>query len=179
MFCAERRQRDGEAQVGQGYDLVDATSLGDITFRGKQADHEQRQNGGGHRRRPWRIQRTLRAELAALVDVGVVPGARIELATPAFSGRRSTNELPWHCTNSREAHTVCQIIAARKFAANLRRRNCALGASVKNRGAYSCADWSNSRIQLRFFNTSRGLVPSGGPTMPSFSIRSIKRAARP
>src|SRR5215469_4950048 len=24
----------------------------------------------------------------------VVPGARIELATPAFSGRRSTNELP-------------------------------------------------------------------------------------
>src|SRR5205823_2237704 len=28
----------------------------------------------------------------------VVPGARIELATPAFSGRRSTTELPrqWH-----------------------------------------------------------------------------------
>ena len=26
----------------------------------------------------------------------MVPGARIELATPAFSGRRSTNELPWH-----------------------------------------------------------------------------------
>ena len=24
----------------------------------------------------------------------MVPGARIELATPAFSGRRSTNELP-------------------------------------------------------------------------------------
>ncbi len=28
----------------------------------------------------------------------VVPGARIELATPAFSGRRSTNELPRHTT---------------------------------------------------------------------------------
>ena len=27
-------------------------------------------------------------------DVRMVPGARIELATPAFSGRRSTNELP-------------------------------------------------------------------------------------
>ena len=26
----------------------------------------------------------------------VVPGARIELATPAFSGRRSTTELPRH-----------------------------------------------------------------------------------
>jgi hypothetical protein len=29
-------------------------------------------------------------------DVRVVPGARIELATPAFSGRRSTGELPRH-----------------------------------------------------------------------------------
>jgi Carboxypeptidase regulatory-like domain len=29
-------------------------------------------------------------------DVRVVPGARIELATPAFSGRRSTSELPRH-----------------------------------------------------------------------------------
>ena len=26
--------------------------------------------------------------------LGMVPGARIELATPAFSGRRSTTELP-------------------------------------------------------------------------------------
>jgi hypothetical protein len=32
--------------------------------------------------------------------VRMVPGARIELATPAFSGRRSTSELPrhkWEC----------------------------------------------------------------------------------
>jgi hypothetical protein len=28
------------------------------------------------------------------VNPWMVPGARIELATPAFSGRRSTNELP-------------------------------------------------------------------------------------
>src|SRR6267154_3287001 len=49
MFCAERRQRDGEAQVGQGYDLVEATSLGQIVFRGQQANHEQRQDGGRHR----------------------------------------------------------------------------------------------------------------------------------
>ena len=28
--------------------------------------------------------------------VTMVPGARIELATPAFSGRRSTSELPRH-----------------------------------------------------------------------------------
>src|SRR5438132_14100565 len=29
----------------------------------------------------------------------LVPGARIELATPAFSGRRSTNELPRHISS--------------------------------------------------------------------------------
>src|SRR5262249_16111017 len=29
----------------------------------------------------------------------MVPGARIELATPAFSGRRSTSELPRHANN--------------------------------------------------------------------------------
>src|SRR5690242_340279 len=29
----------------------------------------------------------------------MVPGARIELATPAFSGRRSTSELPRHADN--------------------------------------------------------------------------------
>ena len=40
-------------------------------------------------------------------------------------------------------------------------------------------DSSNSRIQSFFFSTSRGLVPSGGPTMPSFSMMSISRAARP
>jgi hypothetical protein len=38
---------------------------------------------------------------------------------------------------------------------------------------------SKSFIQSRFLRTSRGFAPSGGPTMPSFSIRSIKRAARP
>jgi|GEM_PF-4571922 len=41
------------------------------------------------------------------------------------------------------------------------------------------SDWSNSRIQSFFFSTSRGFVPSAGPTMPSFSIMSIRRAARP
>jgi hypothetical protein len=36
---------------------------------------------------------------AGAVAVSMVPGARIELATPAFSGRRSTNELPRHLHN--------------------------------------------------------------------------------
>jgi hypothetical protein len=40
-------------------------------------------------------------------------------------------------------------------------------------------DSSNSFIQSRFFRTSRGLAPSGGPTIPSFSIKSMSRAARP
>ena len=45
--------------------------------------------------------------------------------------------------------------------------------------ANHCMDSSNSFIQARFLSTSRGLVPSGGPTIPSFSIKSIRRAARP
>src|SRR6266852_3813771 len=41
----------------------------------------------------------------------VVPGARIELATPAFSGRRSTNELPRHKSlrNCRGDAKLCQF----------------------------------------------------------------------
>jgi hypothetical protein len=53
------------------------------------------------------------------VAVRMVPGARIELATPAFSGRRSTNELPRHrcleivgvmrsCVNSAKKQVVGQ-----------------------------------------------------------------------
>lgn len=42
-----------------------------------------------------------------------------------------------------------------------------------------CTDSSNSFIQFLPFNTSRGRVPSGGPTIPSFSMMSIKCAARP
>ncbi len=38
---------------------------------------------------------------------------------------------------------------------------------------------SNSRIQSFVLRTSRGFDPSAGPTIPSFSIRSIRRAARP
>ena len=37
----------------------------------------------------------------------LVPGARIELATPAFSGRRSTNELPRLFNNLRVGKTRC------------------------------------------------------------------------
>ena len=48
MFRAEDRQREGEAQVGQGYDLVDAASVGNIVLRGQEPDREQRKAGGGH-----------------------------------------------------------------------------------------------------------------------------------
>ena len=43
----------------------------------------------------------------------MVPGARIELATPAFSGRRSTNELPrlWELFNFRDDGVIAwQIV---------------------------------------------------------------------
>ena len=42
----------------------------------------------------------------------MVPGARIELATPAFSGRRSTNELPRHVfelSHFRDDSDLCQF----------------------------------------------------------------------
>jgi hypothetical protein len=47
---------------------------------------------------PTRMQ-SLEAEITIATcwaGVRMVPGARIELATPAFSGRRSTTELPRH-----------------------------------------------------------------------------------
>jgi hypothetical protein len=44
----------------------------------------------------------------------VVPGARIELATPAFSGRRSTNELPRQLNFS----SLVSALSAVKFAKN-------------------------------------------------------------
>src|SRR6266516_1246227 len=101
----------------------------------------------------------------------LVPGARIELATPAFSGRRSTNELPRHewSRNCMGDTALCQSGG----------KHTAENTSVERRSVNQSADSSNSFIQLRFLRTSRGLVPSGGPTIPSFSIRSISRAARP
>src|SRR5208283_1607070 len=44
---------------------------------------------------------------------------------------------------------------------------------------YTSRSSSISLIQSFPFNTSLGRVPSGGPTIPSFSIKSIRCAARP
>ncbi len=58
--------------------------------------------------------------------ISMVPGARIELATPAFSGRRSTNELPRHIwsfliletivggVNSASARTLSPYVSSRQ-----------------------------------------------------------------
>jgi hypothetical protein len=43
-----------------------------------------------------------------------VPGARIELATPAFSGRRSTNELPRLFNNLQSANVGCCYCGANR-----------------------------------------------------------------
>src|ERR1700684_3454573 len=81
----------------------------------------------------------------------VVPGGRIELPTPAFSGPRSTDELPRH----------------RKLL------NCKGEEQASQRRAAHFIESSNSRIQFFGLSTSRAFAPSGGPTMPSFSIMSI------
>lgn len=45
---AEDRQRDGEAHVAQGHDLLQAVGLGDLVFRGQCSDHEEREAGAAH-----------------------------------------------------------------------------------------------------------------------------------
>jgi hypothetical protein len=49
--CSAPNAANGMAKhkVGQGDDRVEATSLGHIVFRGQQGNHEQHQDGGGHR----------------------------------------------------------------------------------------------------------------------------------
>ncbi len=114
----------------------------------------------------------------------MVPGARIELATPAFSGRRSTNELPWHVV-FRNCMGCSAIVSIRAGKAGLELRQRLRNPREEQFSAYCarssdhCADSSNSFIQVFPLSTSRGRVPSGGPTMPSFSMMSIKWAARP
>ena len=49
------------------------------------------------------------------VYVRMVPGARIELATPAFSGRRSTNELPRQLNFSSLVFTLSAVKFARNY----------------------------------------------------------------
>jgi hypothetical protein len=84
--------------------------------------------------------------------------SRRRTARPKHKGRASCVPLCRHRTkwNAKEAN----------------------GGNISRQPHHSC-DSSNSFIQLRFLRTSRGFVPSGGPTMPSFSIKSISRAARP
>ena len=54
--------------------------------------------------------------------VTMVPGARIELATPAFSGRRSTGELPRHVKTYRfQLWPVPVVVPARNLQKNRKR----------------------------------------------------------
>ena len=55
--------------------------------------------GAGKRKASW-------TSSARPIYAWMVPGARIELATPAFSGRRSTSELPRHADNFHILGTV-------------------------------------------------------------------------
>jgi len=48
MFRAENRQRDGETQIAQGGDLVQAVGLGDVIFGGQYADEKKNDSGRTH-----------------------------------------------------------------------------------------------------------------------------------
>jgi hypothetical protein len=116
----------------------------------------------------------------------MVPRGRIELPTPAFSGPRSTGELPRHSGMPIDFTEI-----AAHFKAGIQSGHRDVEFTEKSQGhakhkvqyrilaQYYFMLSSNSRIQSFFFSTSRGFEPSGGPTIPSFSIRSIRRAARP
>src|SRR5271163_2155940 len=56
MFCAEDRQWDGETQVAQGHDFIQATSASDIGLRGPQRNQEKYDAGAAH---PNRLSRDL------------------------------------------------------------------------------------------------------------------------
>ena len=49
MFCAEDRERSGEAHVSQRHDLVDTTSLYKIVLRGYHSNRKQNKARGAHR----------------------------------------------------------------------------------------------------------------------------------
>ena len=116
--------------------------------------------------------------------VGMVPRARIGLATPAFSGPRSTGELPRHRWVEQFYGNSCGVTNENTLHRNL--NHCGPGPAARKTqknawipdGCYF-TESSYSFIQFLFFKTSRALDPSAGPTMPSFSIKSIRRAARP
>src|SRR5271169_2504042 len=124
----------------------------------------------------------MRDSLASPARMEVVPRGRVELPTPAFSGPRSTGELPRHRHNQRfygisaaqESKNVGQNLAADFIAMKQILRLALLASGRRFSSDRHFIDSSNSFIQSRFFRTSRGFAPSGGPTMPSFSIKSIK-----
>ena len=108
-----------------------------------------------------------------------MPRARIGLATPAFSGPRSTNELPRHGNDLRFYGKAATLKRENGVFRHKPGRKLGLNAAGKRNARLYFMDSSNSLIQSFFFRTSRAFAPSGGPTIPSFSIKSIKRAARP
>ena len=48
MFGAEDRERNGETQVGQGDDFVEAAGLGDLAFCGQDADEKKNDASSAH-----------------------------------------------------------------------------------------------------------------------------------
>jgi hypothetical protein len=114
----------------------------------------------------------------------MVPRARIGLATPAFSGPRSTGELPRHRWVEQFYGNSCGVTNENTLHRNLislRSRACSPRMRKNAWIPEGChfTESSYSFIQFLFLRTSRALEPSAGPTMPSFSIKSIRRAARP
>ena len=86
----------------------------------------------------------------------MVPGARIELATPAFSGGALPLSYPGTCG----LEIVWGVARLCQF--------------ERLSDPHHCADSSNSFIQvLPFSSTSRGRVPSGGPKVHAIFFHDV------
>ena len=45
MLCPEDRQRQGEEEIAEGDDLIEAASLGDVVSRSQRPDHQDHNAG--------------------------------------------------------------------------------------------------------------------------------------
>src|ERR1700723_2534898 len=118
---AEYRQWDGETQIAQGYDLVQAAGPCDISLRSPQRNHENQDAGAAHRNHRGRGPK--KRGLSGCVHVGAKRWSRA-LPGTSFPGRRGFklyNE-EWARTLPRALTGACLVLFLPEKAAHLPNR---------------------------------------------------------
>jgi hypothetical protein len=91
MQGAEDCQRDGETQIAQGYDLVEAAGAGDIGLGGPEGNQENQDAGAAHRYRGARNVKKRRENNWVHVD-GEVRGLYLRRVLRGQYGLKLYNE---------------------------------------------------------------------------------------